>query len=40
VPRDTFEFVRVLPAEHGNNQYRIRSTQDGLEPVVTDGEIN
>ena len=39
-PRDLFEIVRVLPAEHGNNQYRIKSTVDGHERVVTEGEID
>jgi hypothetical protein len=34
-----FEVVRILPAERGNNQYRIRSVTDGHERVVIEGEI-
>jgi len=35
----SFEVIRVLPTERGNNQYRIRSVADGHERVVTEGEI-
>jgi hypothetical protein len=35
----SFEVVRILPAERGNNQYRIRSVVDGHERVVMGGEI-
>lgn len=35
----SFEVVRILPAERGNNQYRIRSVVDGHERVVMEGEI-
>lgn len=34
-----FAVVRALPAEHGNNQYRIRSIVDGHERVVMEGVI-
>jgi hypothetical protein len=37
--RDRFEIVRVLPADQGNKQYRIRSMLDGHERVVTEGEL-
>jgi len=35
----SFKVVRILPAERGNNQYRIRSVLDGHERVVMEGEI-
>jgi len=28
-PKDRFEITRLLPLEHGNYQYRIRSVIDG-----------
>lgn len=34
-----FQIVRFLPAEHGQNQYRIRSELDGHERVVKEHEI-
>ena len=38
-PTDTFEIVRLLPAERGNPQYRIRSLRDGHERVVTESDL-
>ena len=35
----SFEVVRILPTERGNNQYRIRSIVDGHERVVMEGEL-
>ena len=37
--RGSFKVVRVLPTEHGVNQYRIKSDTDGHERVVTEIEI-
>ena len=34
-----FQIVRTLPATNGDNQYRIKSTLDGHERVVTEAEI-
>jgi len=36
----SFTIVRTLPAEHGNNQYRLRSTVDGHERVVMEIRLN
>jgi hypothetical protein len=38
-PTDTFEIVRLLPSEHGNPQYRIKSLRDGHERVVTENDL-
>lgn len=38
-PTDTFEIVRLLPSEHGNPQYRIKSLRDGHERVVTESDL-
>jgi hypothetical protein len=38
-PADTFEIVRLLPAERGNPQYRIKSLRDGHERVVTESDL-
>jgi hypothetical protein len=38
-PADTFEVVRLLPAERGNPQYRIKSLRDGHERVVTESDL-
>ena len=35
----SFKVVRILPAERGYNQYRVRSVLDGHERVVMEGEI-
>ena len=35
-----FTIVRILPAEHGNNQYRIKAIADGHERVVTEGQMS
>lgn len=37
--RGSFKIVRLLPTEHGVNQYRIKSTTDGHERVVTESEV-
>jgi len=39
VSRDTFRIVRLLPIEHGAPQYRIQSTRDNHERVVSEAEI-
>lgn len=39
-PKGSFEVVRLLPTERGNNQYRIRSVADGHERVVMESEID
>jgi hypothetical protein len=38
--RGSFKVVRVLPTEHGVNQYRIKSETDGHERVVTESEVH
>jgi hypothetical protein len=38
-PLGTFEIVRVMPTEHGNRQYRIRSLADGHERVALEAEL-
>ena len=38
--RGTFTIVCVLPEEHGVYHYRIRSTIDGHERVVTENEVS
>jgi hypothetical protein len=38
-PNGLFKIVRLLPQERGINQYRIKSTTDGHERVVMEGEI-
>jgi hypothetical protein len=38
-PKDRFEITRLLPPEHGNYQYRIRSVMDGHERVVLESEL-
>jgi len=35
----SFKVVRQLPAEHGMNQYRIKSSTDGHERVVMECEV-
>jgi hypothetical protein len=39
-PDGAFDIVRLLPEYYGTNQYRIKSTSDGHERVVGEGEIN
>jgi len=39
-PRGRFEIVRLMPAEHGTYQYRIRSVMDGHERVVLESELD
>jgi len=34
-----FEIVRLMPSEHGMNQYRIRSLLDGQERMATEIEL-
>jgi hypothetical protein len=36
----SFTIVRTLPAEQGNNQYRLKSVTDGHERVVMEVQIN
>lgn len=38
--RAVFEVVRILPAERGINQYRLKSTQDGHERVAMEYELS
>lgn len=38
-PRGSFSIVRILPTEHGVNQYRIKSVADGHERVVSEAEL-
>jgi hypothetical protein len=38
--RGSFKIVRVLPTEHGINQYRIKSDTDGHERVVTESQVD
>jgi hypothetical protein len=35
-----FEIVRLLPEEHGINQYRIKSVLDGHERVAMESELS
>jgi hypothetical protein len=35
-----FEIVRVLPAERGINQYRLKSILDGHERVALESELS
>ncbi|HXQ52256.1 MAG TPA: hypothetical protein VN802_14265 [Stellaceae bacterium] len=35
-----FEVVRRLPSEHGINQYRLKSLQDGHERVAMESELS
>jgi hypothetical protein len=37
-PKGRFEVVRLMPAEHGTYQYRIRSVMDGHERVVQESD--
>jgi hypothetical protein len=39
-PTDTFEIVRLLPAERGSPQYRIKSLRDGHERVVIESDLD
>jgi hypothetical protein len=34
-----FEIIRLMPAEHGMNQYRIRSLLDGHERMAAEIEL-
>ena len=38
--RGSFTIVSLLPEEHGICHYRIRSTTDGHERVVTESEVS
>ena len=38
-PRGTYQIVRPLPAQDGQNQYRIKSNLDGHERVVKEHEL-
>jgi len=35
-----FEIVRLLPAEHGINYYRLKSVLDGHERVAMESELS
>jgi hypothetical protein len=39
-PKGSFRIVRALPTEHGIKQYRIQSTTDGHERVVSEAELD
>ena len=39
-PAGSFTVLRALPTEHGINQYRIKSTADGHERVVSEAELS
>jgi len=39
-PRGPFKIVRPMPAEHGRNQYRVRSAMDGHERVVMESDLD
>lgn len=39
-PKGSFRIVRTLPTEHGVKQYRIQSTTDGHERVVSEAELD
>lgn len=34
-----FKVVRLLPAEHNDHQYRVKSTLDGHERVVKESQL-
>ena len=36
---ERFEVSRLLPYENGDFQYRVKSTRDGHERVVLEGEL-
>jgi hypothetical protein len=38
--RGNFKVVRLLPSEHGINQYRIKSDADGHERVVIESQVS
>jgi hypothetical protein len=38
--RGSFTVLRILPTEHGINQYRVKSTVDGHERVVIESELD
>jgi hypothetical protein len=38
-PRGTYKIVRLLPPSASINQYRIKSTLDGHERVVQEGQL-
>jgi hypothetical protein len=35
-----FKVVRLLPAEHNDQQYRVKSTLDGHERVVKESQLS
>lgn len=39
MPGGNFRVVSLLPEYQGSNQYRVKSTTDGHERVVVEGEI-
>ncbi|NJO55855.1 MAG: hypothetical protein HC834_05290 [Rhodospirillales bacterium] len=38
-PED-YKVVRLLPAEHNDQQYRVKSTSDGHERVVKESQLS
>jgi hypothetical protein len=38
-PLGKFKVVRVMPSEHGIQQYRIKSVTDGHERMVTERDL-
>ena len=38
-PLGLFEIVRIMPTEHGERQYRIRSLADGHERMALEAEL-
>ncbi len=38
-PRGLYEIVRLLPAEGGGHQYRVKSVADGHERVVAESQL-
>lgn len=38
-PLGRFEVIRIMPTEHGQRQYRIRSSFDGHERVAIEADL-
>lgn len=38
-PLGRFEIIRLMPSEHGQRQYRIRSLTDGHERMAIETEL-
>jgi hypothetical protein len=39
IPQGTFTILRVMPVEGGERSYRVRSTNDGQERVLPEGQL-